>query len=116
EYSTWRRLTTKVVRMITIILAWLATSPDAMNCADPANTKADMPMVPAGDSPFGTEAAPKIIANGVAPTTRGNVSLTPAQNSVWRVGSSTVAILVFTPDAAGVKIDHRRFYCDFKAE
>jgi hypothetical protein len=45
-----------------------------------------MACVAAGDKPLFTAKAPKMIPNGIAPTTRGNVALTPAQNSDLRLG------------------------------
>src|SRR5581483_11604601 len=71
----------KVVRIMTAMLAPPAISPDAMNCADPAKTKSDIPIAPAKDRPLALAAAPKIRPKGIAPTTRGKVSLTQAQTS-----------------------------------
>lgn len=78
-------MTTKVVKTIMGQAVPAPTKPMAMNWADPANTKSDIPIVPAADNPALVDSVPKIIPNGMAPITRGSVSRTPAQNSDRRV-------------------------------
>lgn len=56
-----------------------ATSPRAINWAEPANTKADIAIVPINDMPLLIARVPKIKPNGMAPTIKGNVSLAPAK-------------------------------------
>lgn len=59
-------------------------NPVAMNWDDPAKTNADIDIAAADERPLLTAKAPKIIPNGTAPTTRGIVARTPAQNSLHR--------------------------------
>src|SRR3990172_6846479 len=58
--------------------------PTAKKRADPAKTKADMAAAAHGVSPLVTPSAPKMIPNGNAPTSNGNVSRAPARNSARR--------------------------------
>ena len=85
-YKACLRLTTNVVTTMMAVLVPLATKPAAMNCEEPANTIADIADVPKGDIPLVTATAPKISPKGTAPMTRGIVALTPAQNSLFRLG------------------------------
>ena len=68
----------------------------AMNCDEPANTRADIPAAPAGEKPLLTANAPKMIPKGIAPTTRGIVALAPAQNSVRARGFNDVGLHAFS--------------------
>src|SRR5690242_630360 len=58
----------------------------AMNCDDPANTNTDIASAPVGERPLVVASAPKMMPNGMAPTTSGKVAFMPAQNSPRRVG------------------------------
>ena len=52
-----------------------------MNCADPANTKSDIPTVCHGVSPALTARLPKMMPNGMAPISMGSMSRIPCRNS-----------------------------------
>jgi hypothetical protein len=80
-YSACRKLTTNVVSTIRLGAAPFATKPVAINCAEPAKTKADMRLAPVAEMPLLIASAPKMMPNGVAPITKGIVARTPAQNS-----------------------------------
>src|SRR5690606_25659889 len=55
-----------------------------MNCAEPANTSSDMPMVCHADSPAPTASVPKMMPKGMAPTISGRISRQPCKNSCER--------------------------------
>ena len=77
----WRRFTIKVVAIIRGIAVAELRRPTAINCAEPANTKAEMAEDPDGLSPLVTAKAPKIMPNGVAPIISGKVARAPAQKA-----------------------------------
>ena len=80
-YSAWRRLTTSVVSSNTARPAPPLSRLRAMNCADPANTKSDIPTVCHGVSPALTARLPKMMPNGMAPISIGSMSRMPCRNS-----------------------------------
>ena len=63
------------------IPAPLANRLAATNWDAPAKTKRLRPIVAAGEIPVDTLKAPNMMPKGIAPITRGRVSLNPAQNS-----------------------------------
>jgi hypothetical protein len=80
--------------------------PNAINCDDPAKTKADIANAPQNESPLVSAKVPKMMPNGIAPTMSGIVCLAPDQNSLQGVvgGIESDAIAMLLPLRLVVKL------------
>ena len=84
----------RVVRMMRRLPAPAANIPTATNCAEPAKTKADMAAAARGERPLVTATAPKMVAKGIDPMSKGTTAFAPAKNSLLGVGESVMSLIV----------------------
>jgi len=80
----------KVTSQITQAGVATPISAIATNWAEPENTNSDSAMVSNGESCTGCDvaSAPKITANGAAPTMKGRVIFSPSRISAPRLGAT----------------------------